>query len=309
MASEPPPDGQVAWKDPRFAPAIDKIRLACGVADRSDDALIGMMLDRFAWDEQKVITMYEKSARRRKELGLAEIKADIQRNSPDGRGSGELRNLPHDAAVRSMITINGSTSSEKPAGRPGGEAEVTIVHGRPVHYGDVIGCYELRYGHCSKPAATAASAASEAPRPPPLSTEQFTRYMVYVTQWRWLQCERYIHRHGELGFWSIIHDVSCPAGYISLWGRMRSLLREYMPPVEEACGGLFPPMVQKILIINVPRIFGPAWSVISRLLPQHHKDRVVLLTTAHTNAAEVGKYVPAEHIPLHLREGRHDGPD
>ena len=38
-------------------------------------------------------------------------------------------------------------------------------------------------------------------------------------------------------------------------------------------------MVQKILVINVPRIFGPAWSVISRLLPQHHKDRIVLLTT------------------------------
>lgn len=54
------------------------------------------------------------------------------------------------------------------------------------------------------------------------------------------------------GFWSMIHDCSCPAGYASLWSRMRSLLGAYMPPVEEACAGLFPPMVQKILIINVP---------------------------------------------------------
>ena len=68
-------------------------------------------------------------------------------------------------------------------------------------------------------------------------------------------------------------------------------------------------MVQKILIINVPRIFGPAWAVISRLLPQHHKDRIVLLTTSHTSADEVGKYVPKSHMPTHLREGRPDGPD
>ena len=60
-------------------------------------------------------------------------------------------------------------------------------------------------------------------------------------------------------------------------------------PLALSCSaGLFPPMVQKILIINVPRIFGPAWAMISRLLPQHHKDRIVLLTTSHTSAEEVG---------------------
>ena len=142
-----------------------------------------------------------------------------------------------------------------------------------------------------------------------MTPAEFTRYMVYVTQWRWLQCESYIRRHGELGFWSMIHDCSCPQGYLSLWSRMRSLLNQFMPPVEEACAGLFPPMVQKILIINVPRVFGPAWSVISRLLPQHHKDRIVLLTTSYTSAEEVSKYVPPEHMPKHLKEGRPDGPD
>ena len=50
--------------------------------------------------------------------------------------------------------------------------------------------------------------------------------------------------------------------------------------------------------------------MISRLLPQHHKDRIVLLTTSYTNATEVGKYVPHQHIPAHLRDGnRPDGPD
>jgi hypothetical protein len=67
--------------------------------------------------------------------------------------------------------------------------------------------------------------------------------------------------------------------------------------------------VQKILIINVPRLFAPAWSVISRLLPQHHKDRIVLLTTSKTSAEEIGKYVPEKYLPPHLKEGRPDGPD
>ena len=94
-------------------------------------------------------------------------------------------------------------------------------------------------------------------------------------------------------------------------GASRILLSrpQYMPPVEEACAGLFPPMVQKILIINVPRIFKPAWSVISSLLPKHHQDRIVLLTTSYTNADEVGKYVPAKHLPPHLKAGRPDGAD
>jgi len=82
-----------------------------------------------------------------------------------------------------------------------------------------------------------------------------------------------------------------------------------MPPVEEACAGLFPPMVQKILIINVPRIFSPAWSIISTFLPQQHLDRIVLLTTSYTSAAEVGKYVPEQHMPPHLKAGRPDGSD
>ena len=82
-----------------------------------------------------------------------------------------------------------------------------------------------------------------------------------------------------------------------------------MTPVEEACAGLFPPMVQKILIINVPRLFGPAWSLISSLLPQHHKERIVLLTTGKTTYEEISKYMPSDQMPGHLRLGRPDGPD
>ena len=44
-------------------------------------------------------------------------------------------------------------------------------------------------------------------------------------------------------------------------------------------------------------------------LPQHHKDRIVLLTTSYTSAEEVGKYVPPAHMPPHLQQGRPDGPD
>ena len=49
--------------------------------------------------------------------------------------------------------------------------------------------------------------------------------------------------------------------------------------MEEACSGLFPPMVQKILIVNVPRMFSPIWSVIKMMLPEQHKVR--LITTHH----------------------------
>ena len=36
--------GPVKWKDPRFQPAIDSVRAACGfvTSDREDDPMIGM---------------------------------------------------------------------------------------------------------------------------------------------------------------------------------------------------------------------------------------------------------------------------
>lgn len=298
----------VAWKDPRFQPAIDAVRLACGysLADREDDPMIGMLLDRFSWDEKRVCEMYSKSVKRRKELGLEEIKRNIRQDDL------RLESLPHATDIRQVISVNGSCGQEKavPVKGPADKNAVKI-DGKDVAYGDVIGCYEMRYGHGhgNKGDGSSGGLAGLDSEVQPVTPAQFTKYMVYVTQWRWLQCENYIRSHGELGFWSMIHDCSCPAGYVSLWSRMRSLLGQYMPPVEEACAGLFPPMVQKIIIINVPRFFGPAWSAISYFLPQHHKDRIVLLTTSYTSAEEVSKYVPEAHMPRHLKEGRPDGPD
>ena len=348
-ASPPSSDSEksysrVAWKDPRFQPAIDSVRKSCSAIttpDGEDDPFIGMLLDRYSWDENKVCELYRRSLERRKTLGLDKVKRDIV------EGGLNLNQLPHAKEVRQVISVNGASSLEKMGGKLRSSDDTDtdcLIDGKKVKYGDVLGCYELRYGHgrtapvqaadgADAAAEKAAEAGSESarsswsswsawatgssasaaatitPDETTLTPAQFTRYMVYVTQWRWLQCENYIRKHGELGFWSMIHDCSCPAGYVSLWGRMRNLLGQYMPPVEEACAGLFPPMVQKILIINVPRIFGPAWTVISRLLPQHHKDRIVLLTTSYTSAEEVGKYVPQEHMPTHLKEGRPDGPD
>jgi len=303
----PPPavpaaDGPVKWKDPRFQPAIEKVRSECGIANHEDDPMIGMLLDRYSWDHGKVVELYKTSLARREALGVAKVKDDIV------KGGLGLDQLPHAQSIRSVFRVNGASSVEKPepCGASSSSPDVEI-NGRKVAYGDVIGCYELRYGHGS--AGASASAPAAADEPPPVTPAEFTKYMVYVTQWRWLQCEEYIRRHGELGFWSMIHDISCPAGYYALWGRMRSLLGQYMPPVEEACAGLFPPMVQKILIINVPRIFSPAWSIISTFLPKHHQDRIVLLSTSYTSAEEVSKYVPPQHMPPHLKQGRPDGPD
>lgn len=91
----------------------------------------------------------------------------------------------------------------------------------------------------------------------PITPDQFAKYMMYVTQWRWLQCERYAHAHGRVGYWSMIHDLSCPQGFFALWYKARAVFSSYMRPCNEACGGLFPPMVQKILVINVPRLCMP----------------------------------------------------
>ncbi|KAL1520631.1 hypothetical protein AB1Y20_022205 [Prymnesium parvum] len=274
--------GGVQWADPRFAPAVDSVRAACNVSHRDDDAIIGMMLDRFGWDQQKVVEMYQQSVARRAQMGMNAIREDIQTNGLT------LEQFPHHHEVGRVIPIFASTSLERPAVSAGAEKSV-VVDGKTVVAGDVIGCYEMRYGQGESTDQTT------------VTPQQFTKYMLYVTQWRWLQCEAYIQRHGRLGFWSMIHDLSCPYSFFTLWGRARSIFTSYMNPVEESCAGLFPPMVQKILIINVPSLFGPIWSVISPFLPQHHKDRIVLLTTSNSTEAEVSKYMPSEHMPPHLK--------
>lgn len=240
------------------------------------------LLDRYSWDERRVCELYRRSVERRKELGVEHVKREIV------EGKLTVDQLPFAEQVKQVISINGISSLEK----VGEVAEVgsadtdCLIDGKVVKYGNVIGCYEMRYGHgkgmplvdaadqnAASPldlqslsladdpstetprvgkrdglsswsnwwlgtGTTGGSAVSEAASLPTSNSEltpaQFTRYMVYVTQWRWLQCEDYIRCHGELGFWSMIHDCSCPQGYVSLWTRMRSLLGQYMPPVEEA---------------------------------------------------------------------------
>ena len=190
------------------------------------------LLDRYSWDEKRVVELYRRSVERRKDLGMDAVKREIQRDNL------QLDSLPHAKEVRSVISVNGSSSLEKVVKSPrgGSGSDGVVIDGKQVAYGDVIGCYEMRYGH-GKPATGAGGgglASTSSSESNAVSPDQFTRYMVYVTQWRWLQCEDYIRRHGELGFWSMIHDCSCPQGYVSLWSRMRSLLNQYMPPVEEA---------------------------------------------------------------------------
>jgi hypothetical protein len=206
--------------------------------------MIGMLLDRFSWNHEKVVEMYSLSLKKRKDLGIAEMKSEII------KGNLGLEQLPYADSVGQVIRINGSVGLDKPTPASSRDLDV-IVDGKAVSYGDVIGCYEMRYGHRDSHSAASSDAvdakATSESAGEPLSPQQFAKYMTYVTQWRWLQCENYIRRHGELGFWAMIHDISCPAGYMSLWSRMRSLLGQYMPPVEEANAGLFPPMVSPLV--------------------------------------------------------------
>ena len=205
-------------------------------------------------------------------------------------GRGELtarlrRARPRRAASRRSATALAELADEA-------LAEVSKLRTLPPP--PVIGCYELRYGQGDP--NTSSDDVEQCVTP-----DDFTRYMLYVTQWRWMQCEAYAKRHGQLGFWSMVHDLSCPQGFLALWSQARHVFNKYMTPVEEACGGLFPPMVNKILIVNVPRIFAPIWSVISMMLPEQHKQKIVLMTASQTTPAELRKYMPDEHIPPHVR--------
>ena len=135
------------------------------------------MLDRYGWDEKKVCELYRKSVERRSALGLAKVKQDIVEKDL------KLEQLPHAADIKQVVAINGATSLEKPPPRSG-NAEC-IVDGKQVTYGDVIGCYEMRHGQ--------GETEGQEPDAMPITPDQFATYMMYVTQWRWLQCERYAH--------------------------------------------------------------------------------------------------------------------
>ena len=41
---------------------------------------------------------------------------------------------------------------------------------------------------------------------------------------------------------------------------------------------------------------------ISMVLPEQHKQKIVLMTASQTTPAELRKYMPEEHIPPHVRE-------
>lgn len=196
---------RVAWKDPRFEPAIDAVRSACGVPENNyeDDPMIGMLLDRYAWDHKKVVELYQASVERRNTLGMGKVREDIVSNGLS------LDQLPHAKSIKQLVTVNGSSGIEHAASASPGAGDVEI-DGKKIKYGNVIGCYEMRYGHGKVIDEGGESGA--AGDHPAVSPQDFTQYMVYVTQWRWLQCEQYIRRHGELGFWSMIHDISCPQG-------------------------------------------------------------------------------------------------
>ena len=69
MADGATESAPIAWEDPRFPPAIEAARKACGVSHHDDDAMFAMLLDVCDWDHEKVQALYAKSARRRRALG------------------------------------------------------------------------------------------------------------------------------------------------------------------------------------------------------------------------------------------------
>lgn len=174
MAGEPVPPGvsvasSVPWKDPKFYHGVETVRQMCNVpkADREDDALIGMMLDRFKWDYAKASEMYKTSVLRRQQLGLSQIKEEIVSRQL------ALEDFPHHRDVMPVIPIFASHSLEAPPAAAGGTAggSGAPAAGKPP---PVIGCYMFSYGQ-GDPASKEESLVAPA---------NFTKYMLYVTQWR-----------------------------------------------------------------------------------------------------------------------------
>ena len=54
MADGATESAPIAWEDPRFPPAIEAARKACGVSHHDDDAMFAMLLDVCDWNHQKV---------------------------------------------------------------------------------------------------------------------------------------------------------------------------------------------------------------------------------------------------------------
>ena len=65
------------------------------------------LLDRYSWDEKRVVELYRRSVERRKDLGMDAVKREIQRDNL------QLDSLPHAKEVRSVISVNGSSSVDK----------------------------------------------------------------------------------------------------------------------------------------------------------------------------------------------------
>ena len=52
---------------------------------------------------------------------------------------------------------------------------------------------------------------------------------------------------------------------------------------------------------TLPWTVSPVWAVISRVLPEQHKERVVLLTSSQTTPDNLAPYLPESLQPPHIR--------
>ena len=102
--------------------------------------------------------MYKASVAKRERLGLAAVKADLLENNL------RLDTLPHADAVKTVIKINGSTSTEKPSMSKASDApSSTIVEGKEVRAGGG--------GSAGTAACARLFAHRRRPAPPPLPGE------------------------------------------------------------------------------------------------------------------------------------------
>ena len=174
-------DAEPPWRDSRFPASVEAVRKACGVPahDHEDDVMIGMMLDRFGWDHAKVEDAYAllTEAARRSRPRTDQAAHPGRRPGASNSFHTTTKWATSSRSSRARRSIAGRRAESR---RPRPPAPSVRAH--------VIGSYELRYGQGDNTTSELVTPA------------EFTTYMLFVTQWRWIQCERYTRRHGELGW-------------------------------------------------------------------------------------------------------------
>merc|ERR1712157_410646 len=92
----------------------------------------------------------------------------------------------------------------------------------------------------------------------------------------------------------------CPGGYLS---RGRSSLKA-MERVSHVMDRYYPERIQKVYIVNVPRIFYMIWSLVKRIIPEKTLAKLELFADSDADRQRfleaIDAFCPVDRVPKHL---------